>query len=78
MYKGGTKGCPTGKLRHRTEGQAVHVARGPGPMRNRVAVYCTLCDGWHLEPAPASKPTKADITRFSRLPNTSAFGSIHR
>ena len=79
MYKGGTRGCPTGKLRHRTEGQAVHVARGPGPLRNRVAVYCALCEGWHLEPASTgSKPDDTgDVSHFTDFPEeSSSFRSI--
>ena len=81
MYRGGTKRCPTGKLRHRTEGQAIHVARGPGPLRNRVAVYCALCKGWHLDPAPASSnpaEKENDVTEFPELRDTPSFGSFHQ
>jgi hypothetical protein len=44
-----------------------------------VAVYCALCEGWHLEPASTgSKPDDTgDVSHFTDFPEeSSSFRSI--
>lgn len=64
--RAGAKGCPTGKIRHKTpEGAAIHMAQliaKDGSIRMNV-YPCRACGGWHVG---HKRGLKADITKALR------------